>query len=256
MKEGAIVGKVYRKIRFAAIYIFAFCLMVGGIMYYVDVKGDSFGNIFVFAGFKEKKPLLIRTEKPIYGRRYHLRGLTSKGAGIYGNEEYNRAVGYVLSAIEEAGIDNTMTDYDKVAAINQYLCEKLSYAEYAAVEGYPYEKNWLPFTDYCLLSNTAVCAGYAEAFQSMCCTLGIECWYVTGNVYESNGELIGYHAWNRVVLEGKRYYMDACWNDSSGNAYFLSENGWADHKIDGEFETYRISSQVFPMPEYIPARAS
>ena len=149
MKEGAIVGKVYRKIRFEAIYIFAFCLMVGGIMHYVDVKGDSFGNIFVLAGFKEKKALPI-----------------------------------------------------------------------------------------------------------MCCTLGIECWYVTGNVYESNGELIGYHAWNRVVLEGKGYYMDACWNDSSGNAYFLSENGWADHKIDGEFETYRISSQVFPMPEYIPARAS
>lgn len=176
------MGKVYRKIRFAAIYIFAFCLMAVGNMHYVDVKGDSFGNIFVFAGFNEKKPLPIRPEKSIYGRRYHLRGLTSKGAGIYGNEENNRAAGYVLSAIEEAGIDSAMTDYDKVAAINQYLCEKLSYAEYAAVEGYPYEKNWLPFTDYCLLSNTAVCAGYAEAFQSMCCTLGIECWYVTGNI--------------------------------------------------------------------------
>lgn len=42
---------------------------------------------------------------------------------------------YVLSAIEEAGIDSAMTDYDKVAAINQYLCEKLGYAEYVAVQG-------------------------------------------------------------------------------------------------------------------------
>ena len=201
---------------------------------------------------EEEKPILpVAAEKELFGRQYTLIEKTSGGAGIYANTENDRARNYVVAALEEAGIDNTMIDFDKVKAINDYLCEKLEYAEYVAEEGFDYKDDWLPFTDYCLLSDSAVCAGYAEAFQSMCIACGIECYYVTGYIDQGDDAKSVYHAWNRVVIGGNSYYIDTCWNDSSDNAFFLSKTGWDDHKVDGEHEIYRISSQAFPMPEYI-----
>lgn len=201
---------------------------------------------------EEKKPALpVADEKEMFGRQYTLIGKTSGGAGIYTNPEDDRTRDYVIAAIEEAKIDNTMNDMDKIKAINDYLCEKLEYANYAAEKGFSYKEDWLPFTDYCLLSDQAVCAGYAEAFQSMCIACGIECYYVTGYVYQGEDTEGVYHAWNRVVLSEREYYIDTCWNDGSNNAYFLSSKGWEDHQIDEEHEIYRISSQVFPTPEYI-----
>lgn len=198
----------------------------------------------------ESKPALpVEEEKTMFGRQYTLKGLTAGGAGIYANPENDRARDYVIAALDEAGIDNTMTDYDKVVAINDYLCKKLKYVDYAAEEGFSYKEDWIPYTDYCLLSDSAVCAGYADAFQSMAICCGIECWYVTGNVYQNGGTEGIYHAWNRVVLDGKSQYIDVCWNDSPNHAYFLSANGWEDHKMEGEHETYGISGQMFPMPE-------
>lgn len=198
------------------------------------------------------RPILpVDAERTMFGRQYTLKGLTAGGAGIYTGDENDRTRDYVVKALDEAGIDNTMTDTDKVEAINDYLCEKLEYANYAAVKGFSYKEDWLPFTDYCLLSDKAVCAGYAEAFQSMCISVGIECYYVTGNVYQDSAPEGIYHAWNRVTVGETSYYIDVCWNDSSNDAYFLSANGWEDHEIEEEQEVYRISGQVFPMPEYI-----
>lgn len=165
----------------------------------------------------------------------------------------DRARNYVIAALNSAGINNAMTDYEKILAINNYLCQKLDYAHYATEENFSFKKDWLPFTDYCLLANSALCAGYADAFQSMCCALGIECWYVTGYVNRNNRKDSIYHAWNRVLLEQTKYYIDVCWNDASDNAYFLAKAGWEDHKIDAEHETYKISGQTFPMPSFINA---
>ena len=200
---------------------------------------------------KDAAPIFPAASRTIYGREYDLKGFTLGGAGVYGNPQNDRSMDYVVDAINEAGIHNAMTDYEKIQKINDYLCEKLDYASYAAKENFSYKEDWLPFTDYCLLGDAAVCAGYAEAFQSMCCALGIECWYVTGYVYQKDNADGIYHAWNRVALDGRSYYIDVCWNDGSDNAYFLSEAGWADHEIGQEHETYKISGQAFPMPAYL-----
>lgn len=197
-------------------------------------------------------PILpVDDTRSMFGRQYTLKGHTAGGAGIYTNEEDDRTREYVVEALNEAGIDNRMNDMDKIKAINDYLCEKLEYADFAAEEGFSYKEDWVPFTDYCLLSDAAVCAGYAEAFQSMCIASGIECYYITGYVYQDSAPEGIYHAWNRVVVGERSYYIDACWNDGSDNAYFLSAKGWENHEIDEEYEIYRISGQVFPMPEYI-----
>lgn len=220
-----------------------------------NVKGETSANESQNAeiAIEEEKPVLSQAEeKTLFGRQYVLENTTTGGAGIYVNEEDNRARDYVIKALEEAGIDSRMTDMDKIKAINNYLCDRLAYADYAATKDY-IKEDWIPFTDYCLISGQsgAVCAGYAEAFQSMCVAAGIECYYVTGYVYQNSSPEGIYHAWNRVDLNERSYYIDVCWNDSSNDAYFLSANGWADHEIDEEQEIYRISSQMLPMPEYI-----
>ncbi len=208
-------------------------------------------NICVVNGENPILPVIPR--KNMYGHAYSLKGVTLGGAGIYANPKNDRARNYVIAALNSAGINNAMTDYEKILAINNYLCQKLDYAHYATEENFSYKKDWLPFTDYCLLANSALCAGYADAFQSMCCALGIECWYVTGYVNRNNRKDSIYHAWNRVLLEQTKYYIDVCWNDASDNAYFLAKTGWEDHKIDAEHETYKISGQTFPMPAFINA---
>lgn len=204
-------------------------------------------------GEDEIKPVIpIESEKVMFEKTYTLLSVTDGNAGIYTNESNNRATDYVVAALNEAGIDCYMNDYDKVLAINNYLCERFTYANYATVDGYVKE-NWVPFTDYCLIEGQsgAVCAGFAEAFQSMCIACGIECYYVTGYTYQGEETEGTYHAWNRVIIGEKSYYIDTCWNDSSQNSYFLSADGWDDHEIEKECEIYRISSQSLPLPDYM-----
>ena len=60
------------------------------------------------------RPILpVDAERTMFGRQYTLKGLTAGGAGIYTGDENDRTRDYVVKALDEAGIDNTMTDTDK-----------------------------------------------------------------------------------------------------------------------------------------------
>ena len=64
--------------------------------------------------------------------------------------------------------------------------------------------------------NTAVCQGYAKAFQLLMNYAGIECIYAIG---WGLGEG---HAWNLVKLDGTWYGVDTTWNDTGdGIAYYF-----------------------------------
>lgn len=76
----------------------------------------------------------------------------------------------------------------------------------------------------------AVFSGYARLVKFACDYLGIDSEYVSGVADGSNGW--GSHAWNRVKLGGKWYYIDTCWNAClKSNAYYLSESLWSTHNI-------------------------
>lgn len=185
-------------------------------------------------------------EKVMFGRLYERIGRTSSGASLYANLEDDRAKDYVIKAIEDAGITDNMDDLEKAHVVNAWIGSHLEYADYATKKGY-YKTDYAPFTDYCLLSGKAVCAGYAEAFQSMCCALGIECWYVTGNVM-NHGEPC-YHAWNCVVIDGESYHVDTLLNDNTGGGFCIPDEMKGDYQVEKLHETFRISSQRFPFPD-------
>ena len=58
-----------------------------------------------------------------------------------------------------------------------------------------------------LVNSSAVCAGYAKAFQIVLNRCGYECGYVTGDTAQ------GLHAWNEMYLDGIKYCFDVTWDD-------------------------------------------
>ena len=64
-------------------------------------------------------------------------------------------------------------------------------------------------------AHTAVCDGYAQAFQYLMKQVGINAAQVTGDADTPQGTLWGdaYHAWNIVELDGEWYEVDCCWDD-------------------------------------------
>lgn len=65
-----------------------------------------------------------------------------------------------------------------------------------------------------LVSRTAVCTGYAEAFKLAASAVGLESVVVTGDVVD--GPTIGPHAWNRVRVDGTWRVVDVTWDDLDG----------------------------------------
>ena len=123
----------------------------------------------------------------------------------------------IYNALKNAGVYDGMSEYDAVVAINNYICKITTY-----------DINYFKGSDI-LNYGRGRCSSYAYLMQELCEHLNINCQYVVGTANGANGW--GSHAWNRVCLNGKWYYIDTCWNDGSNNKYMFSENLWADHKL-------------------------
>ena len=79
-----------------------------------------------------------------------------------------------------------------------------------------------------LVSGESVCAGYAVIYQELLARQGIEAYYEYGDVpatYDDPSS--GGHAWNLVVLDGKKYICDLTWDRNSnfgmGNNQFVKD---------------------------------
>jgi len=80
-----------------------------------------------------------------------------------------------------------------------------------------------------LVAGTAVCNGYAKAFQAMAQAAGLQTVIVTGT---ATGLTTGGHAWNRVLVDGQWLTVDVTWDDADGASptrydYFLVDNNAA-----------------------------
>ena len=134
-----------------------------------------------------------------------------------------------------------MTDREKVAAINAYLCRRFTYRNDFDARRSD-EQHGIKYA----LESGYASSEYATFFYAMCGEAGIECERLEGKFnkscidglsstkmqdtsYARNSSTL-YGAWNRVRLEGKWYYIDCAANDAgttSNDRYFLKT------KLDG-----------------------
>ncbi len=154
-------------------------------------------------------------------------------------EEYmNTEVPRILSDID-INIMSKGTDYDKVKAIYDWICQNITY-DYDNLEDDSYK---LKYSAYAALHDKkAVCQGYANLLYRMLLEAGVDCRIITGT---GNG---GGHAWNIVKLGSKWYNVDVTWDAGKRTySYFLKSNAnFDDHTRDGEFTTSEFNS-AYPM---------
>ena len=148
----------------------------------------------------------------------------------------------------------TGSDYEKALFVHDYLVEHTAYD----LQGSRRDGFQLCHTAYgALVKHSAVCMGYAAAYQYLLRELGVHCMYASGTVKESARSSLslqsdGGHAWNCVELDGEYYWVDVTWDDP------LDQNGQEiggpvkheycfvdDNKI---FETRILSEEYADLP--------
>lgn len=129
----------------------------------------------------------------INGATYYAFRTTANGTPIYDsiNAQWPQ---YIVDVINECCTPG-MSDLEKATAIYNWLTANVSY-----------DNTHGSYTTKSTLSTrTATCTGYANAYQSLCCAVGI-----TGSVIDgAQGPSQVGHAWNFTYINGTRYFVDA-----------------------------------------------
>lgn len=130
----------------------------------------------------------------------------------------NNQVATISAAVANAqnivNENSTLSDYEKLVAYKNIICEMTSYNDDAANENThtPYGNPWNLIYVFDGDPNTkVVCEGYSKAFKYLCdkssFSGNIECYTVTGTM--SGGTGAGPHMWNSVTMgDGKWYLVD------------------------------------------------
>ncbi len=115
------------------------------------------------------------------------------------NAAQEKIVNEKVAAILATVNPKSMTDFEKVKFVNDYIVKNTEYST---------ETNASPHSAYAVVQeNKGVCQGYALLALKMLQELGGETKYVVGEVYT------GGHAWNLVKVDGEWYHLDTTWND-------------------------------------------
>ena len=101
------------------------------------------------------------------------------------------------------------SDYEKELILHDAIAENVTYA-YIEGTNTPETARWAHTIEsvFSPERESAVCEGYAKAFQLLLNAAGIDCVYVVGKASGSG------HAWNQVYIEDQWYNVDLTWDDT------------------------------------------
>lgn len=110
-------------------------------------------------------------------------------------------------------IDTSASDYEKALKIFDYITLNTSYArdELENVE----DNVKISTIEGVFIDKSAVCLGYAKAYQYLLNEAGIDSITVCGNARTPDGN--SGHAWNAIVIDGEICLSDATWGDGYDN---------------------------------------
>lgn len=165
-------------------------------------------------------------------------------ARVEQNAKLYKAIGQYMQLVSDQ--DDA---YEVAKIFHDRIIDDINYAY--TDDGLPESARWAHSLIGVFEHKSAVCEGYAKAFQALLNAKGIQNVYVTGT---SNGQG---HAWNLVKLDNDGWYWyDLTWDDQPGMLngriydYFC--------KIDADFKNHQISSDNEGL-DYLydlPARAT
>ena len=161
-------------------------------------------------------------------------------------------VSYLSDAAQEEKVDQAeaeafqkiklsgQSDYQKIKAIYDYICENVSY-DYTNLDDDTYIQKYTAYA--ALIDKTAVCQGYASLLYRMVLDAGVDARVISGDAG-------GPHAWNIVRLNGKYYNLDSTWDAGRENySYFLkSMKAFSDHERDEDYSSLEFT-EAYPMAE-------
>ena len=164
------------------------------------------------------------------------------GANYQGNAEYTIdskeaaiAARARKNALAVVNANAHKSDYQKLVAYRDYICNAVTYDEYAANNDISYRdmSPWQLVNVFDGDSTTnVVCEGYSKAFKYLCDLSDFEdktftCHLVTGWTLSGTGG--GGHMWNQVTLGGKNYLVDVTNSDDGSvgqhGGLFLAGSG-------------------------------
>lgn len=144
--------------------------------------------------------LVWRNTNGTYG--YH------RGSSLSAKEQEKKlhAADQAAADAVRACITSKMSVKQKAKAIHDYLIQNCSYNEQVAAAGSRYHD---AFTAYgALVDGSAVCQGYAAAFNLMAGKCGLQSMTVCGRAAGVP------HAWNYIKNGSKYRYIDCTWDDT------------------------------------------
>jgi hypothetical protein len=108
-------------------------------------------------------------------------------------------------------ITNDMSEYDKVLAIHDWICENVEYE--ASTDDSDQDIYGA------LVLGKARCAGYAKAFTYLLDRVGIKSQVISGDSIDRNGISVP-HAWNLIYIDNQPYYFDITWDDDGNSTSY------------------------------------
>ncbi|MBQ0064798.1 MAG: hypothetical protein KBT48_03470 [Firmicutes bacterium] len=138
----------------------------------------------------------------------------------------------IKQVLEELNLA-TLSDYDKIKTIYDYIAESVKY-DYAGLND---ESDLVKYTAYgALIDKSAVCQGYASLLYRMLLSQGIDCRIIRSESLN--------HSWNIVELDGIYYYLDVTWDSN-----YYESNGEMDYSYFlmgvNDFENHECSDSQF-----------
>ena len=127
---------------------------------------------------------------------------------LYSGSEYEGKYREYSGMLDDilSGVDQSWSDEEKALYLHDYISVRFDY-DYPAYNGIVTRKNREQYSAYGMLKNgMAVCEGYSELYAKLMNRLGIRTELVTSDEMK--------HAWNRVDIDGNKYYVDVAWDDS------------------------------------------
>lgn len=182
----------------------------------------------------------------------------------------------VKKANEIVAANAGKSDYEKLLAYNEEICDLVDYNHDALNPGTPYGDPWqLIHVFDGDKSTNVVCEGYSKAFQYLCDLTSfakdVTCYTVTGEMGGGTGA--GPHMWNIVNIGGKNYLVDVTNSDegtigSDGNLFLAgttdgnADTGYTFRAGGGEIlytydiettQMYDVATLTMADTKYVPS---